>query len=1052
MMSSVTQPLKVVVFGAAGQVGRAVLTALLEAGHVVRAFERSPDAWTYSESVHGPRPQDVEHVFGDISSFEAVASAVEGCDAAVHTAVYFPPSVNRSMPNYRASGTSVQDQDGADMSAVTLDRQEDGRMWTVNLKGLHNVLEAARDHRLRRVVHLGSASCEHPSGRFFDLELRRSEGSMYAIVKRLQEEMCRQHYEAHGTRIIVLRPDYIVYGALGVGRFGEALPGRYCGGDGWVDVNDLARAVLLAITRGADFDILHTVQTTFPGRRPPEATCNVARTRTELGWVPSVDLDRYRPSSPRMVDCHCHVWLGHAAGLAAGYPLHPSMEAAGATALSPPSFDAKELTGYLHAAGVSRAVLVGHSVFHGSDNRYILSCVAADPSTFRATAIVDEEAGGVHAAAQMRALLPLGATSFRICPKRDGKAFLDGERKAVWLLPEMWAEASRSGQVLCCLCDPSDLDEVSRMCSAYPRARVVIDHCARIGVGGTIQASEVDKLARLAAIHPSLHVKLSAFYALGDGRPPYSDVKPMLQQLLSAFGPLRLLWATDSPYQLSDGGGGSKPASAARSVEETDELYRASLDCVRSICPPDDPKVAAAILGGNAERLFFFDAASADPATNGRGIKRAAAPVDDDETTDNTAADNTAAHEATTLGYADVAPIAAQLRTMIAIPSVNPEQVDDPEGADAPVCKELRMAHFLAETFRRLRADEVVLDDSMTEPGRPNVYAIFRSPDTTAPWRGVDTHTDTVAIKGMESPFGGEITPDARMHGRGSCDTKATFATLIALLAAARQGGEALGCHLLIAGSVGEETGRLGASALHGFLSRRQIVLDELIVAEPTRCTPVYGHKGHVRLRFQVEGKAAHSSIPHTGHNAIVAAADLVGALSEEHERLQSNAPADGRLGLATLTPTLIEGGTGINIVPPTAAVSIDRRVVAGESARVVRAQLEQLARDRCARCKHCVRLNIFDGMKGDAIGDAFIESATSPLVSKLASWSGRDGHTVTFGTNAGLPYDESVARSVVVFGPGDIAQAHQADEWISLDELRLHRRVMHKWLFTKSD
>ena len=66
----------------------------------------------------------------------------------------------------------------------------------------------------------------------------------------------------------------------------------------------------------------------------------------------------------------------------------------------------------------------------------------------------------------------------------------------------------------------------------------------------------------------------------------------------------------------------------------------------------------------------------------------------------------------------------------------------------------------------------------------------------------------------------------------------------------------------------------------------------------------------------------------------------------------------------------------------------------------------------------------------------------------KLAEWSGRAPQVVTYGTNAGLPYGQEVAKSVVVFGPGDIAQAHQADEWVSLEELRLHKYVMEQWLF----
>ena len=89
--------------------------------------------------------------------------------------------------------------------------------------------------------------------------------------------MCRQQHEAFGTRIIVLRPDYIVDGAAGVGRFQEKLPGDVCGGDGWVCRHDLAEAVRLALTRGGDFDVLHCVSDTAPA---------VASGRDHSHWAP----------------------------------------------------------------------------------------------------------------------------------------------------------------------------------------------------------------------------------------------------------------------------------------------------------------------------------------------------------------------------------------------------------------------------------------------------------------------------------------------------------------------------------------------------------------------------------------------------------------------------------------------------------------------------------------------------------------------------------------------------------------------------------------------
>ena len=122
--------------------------------------------------------------------------------------------------------------------------------------------------------------------------------------------------------------------------------------------------------------------------------------------------------------------------------------------------------------------------------------------------------------------------------------------------------------------------------------------------------------------------------------------------------------------------------------------------------------------------------------------------------------------------------------------------------------------------------------------------------------------------------------------------------------------------NLVLAGTVGEETGRLGANYFREFLLRRGIFVDEMLVAEPTLCTPVTGHKGNVGLSFEIEGVAAHSSKPHLGKNALVAASDLIVRLYAEHQGLQTPEMVNRPLGAPTVTPTMGSGGHGPNIVP----------------------------------------------------------------------------------------------------------------------------------------
>ena len=87
------------------------------------------------------------------------------------------------------------------------------------------------------------------------------------------------------------------------------------------------------------------------------------------------------------------------------------------------------------------------------------------------------------------------------------------------------------------------------MCGRYPDAPVVIDHLARVGINAPVKQEHVDALCAFAR-HPRVTVKVSAFYAFGAKKPPYDDAAPVIRRLYDAFGPRRLMWATDCPFQV----------------------------------------------------------------------------------------------------------------------------------------------------------------------------------------------------------------------------------------------------------------------------------------------------------------------------------------------------------------------------------------------------------------------------------------------------------------------------------------------------------------------
>ena len=258
--------MKIAVFGAAGWVGRAILANFV-GRHQVRAFDQDPKAWERWQDVDGEWSGG-EVVHGDIVDFGAVDRALKGQEGVVHAAVY----------NARVGGHYAED---------------DPQPFLVNLKGLWNVLEAARRRGIRRVVHIGSCQAVHPRGIFFTADVRRPDGSLYAVCKRLQEEMCRQFHEAHKLSIVVLRPDYIVDSRLGMAWDWQRVVLGARGSQwqpGWVCRHDLAEASRLALeTAAVDFDIFH-----IAGTPEADTTCDAARAREILGLQYRGNLEQYR--------------------------------------------------------------------------------------------------------------------------------------------------------------------------------------------------------------------------------------------------------------------------------------------------------------------------------------------------------------------------------------------------------------------------------------------------------------------------------------------------------------------------------------------------------------------------------------------------------------------------------------------------------------------------------------------------------------------------------------------------------------------------------------
>lgn len=277
------------------------------------------------------------------------------------------------------------------------------------------------------------------------------------------------------------------------------------------------------------------------------------------------------------IDAHSHIWPPET-------DKFPLVNGQTKKDLNPPSFTDDELMALARPEGVGRVVLIQHSVYHLFDNSYLIDAVRRHPKLFRIVGMVDDQQPAPGAA--MKKLLPLGVTGFRITP------FIRKEKQSEWLdgagMIEMWKTGGETRQAMCCLINPSDLPGVDRMCERHPDTPVVIDHFARIGTDGQMRDEDLKNLTRLAR-HKHTSVKVSAFYALGEKKPPHRELIPMIKRLYDAFGPQRLMWASDCPYQI-------------QGVNN----YKDSISLIRDRIEWLTPEDRQWLLCKTAEKVFFY--------------------------------------------------------------------------------------------------------------------------------------------------------------------------------------------------------------------------------------------------------------------------------------------------------------------------------------------------------------------------------------------------------------------------------------------------------------
>lgn len=354
------------------------------------------------------------------------------------------------------------------------------------------------------------------------------------------------------------------------------------------------------------------------------------------------------------------------------------------------------------------------------------------------------------------------------------------------------------------------------------------------------------------------------------------------------------------------------------------------------------------------------------------------------------------------------------LAELIAIPSVNSAFLP----ARHPHAGEKRIAEFIAHVAT---SSGLAVEWQPVLPQRSNLLIRLRPRGKARHTLLLAPHLDTVNV--VSDAQLKPVRRHGRIYGRGACDTKGSVAVMLqALLTLAAAPARPATTEIIFAWLVDEESGQSGSRQLVA----KPFKADLAIVGEPTRLALATAHKGSVGLTIETRGRAAHGATPWNGRNAIHAMARVVQLLTRDYAA-QLQRKRHRLLGAGTLSLGTIDGGTQINIVAEQCRLGVDRRTLPGESAAWARQAMAGFLRAHGLNARvSTVKLKSCPALETDP---------RLPWVQQFLRLNRQP-------RGVGLHYfcDAAVLAGggipSVVFGPGDIAQAHTANEWLGISQL----------------
>lgn len=366
----------------------------------------------------------------------------------------------------------------------------------------------------------------------------------------------------------------------------------------------------------------------------------------------------------------------------------------------------------------------------------------------------------------------------------------------------------------------------------------------------------------------------------------------------------------------------------------------------------------------------------------------------------------------------NTAALVDDLAKMIAIPSCN--TFGAPYG---PGEGEEGMATYLEARMIELGLE---VDSHEVLPGRRNVWGRLRGAGK-GPTFALAGHMDTVGVTGYDQPFEPRVK-DGKIYGRGSCDMKAGLAAYLEVVRLIQTSNKPLQGDLMLIFVVDEEHAMDGSR----FYGQNGPAADLTLIAEPSQLAISPAHRGQVCFGLKTFGRSTHSSMPQNGINAIYHMAKIVTAVEAYAQDLGKRSPHP-LCGVPTCSLGTIQGGLNASSVPDVCEIEIDRRTIPGEDHTTIAAEFQALF-DTLELENPEMRLeNVRPSLNVSPLNTP----ADHPLVTALSA-----AHQQVLGRNAEIkPFPGSTDapnfRGVkVICGPGELAQCHSLNEYVTIDEI----------------